>query len=533
MNADENILQLPCVVLKSRQLLPQDSAIYYVVDEKSIVWYVGKTKKLRTRWTGKNHHRFYQLQKQKKKLFSIYYELVPESQLDTLEQKRIEQYNPLLNRTKVKDKKLHLTETLLRETLHTIAPYCFVLGEEPPRKLDPKLIEDSISWRDNWRVQKTVLPLNIIHICINMQELKEVFNDSMQAFRFVRNLFKKRLNYSDNWACKGDKETEKATGIVFLRRLLVNGFAIEIYEVRPEALPYIQGYNNVQLAGINIRAVNEVSLDNLKNQCYVRLWGLSKFDKSEDSSYQRFFSRTLERLSPYTKDLIQILFNENLNLNKLQVSTIVSKTLEKKQAKEPVNTNLPVRLANVLAKKEYLKALLIERGINLDCYQVNKYLQLIPKDENFTDSNIYKRMTIYVKSFTYRDLREPGYCCSRIIGGKGVHLQGKNLVDFPYKEVYLAATVDRIFWLLLEPYLSDFAKVRLSEHEGYLAKYYISARKVLAPAMLTVTLNGKWKTDIPFGPPDKISSYLEVVEIIKSRLQQSGIPKLRCSFKLT
>ncbi|MBW4599242.1 MAG: hypothetical protein KME29_06415 [Calothrix sp. FI2-JRJ7] len=126
--------------------------------------YVGKAKNLCVRWKGKRHHRFYQLQKQKKKLFNIYYELVPESKLDTIEQKRIEQYNPLLNRTQVKAKKLHPTETLLRETLHTIAPYCFVLGVEPPRKLDSKFIEDSISWGDNWRVQKTVLSLNVIHI---------------------------------------------------------------------------------------------------------------------------------------------------------------------------------------------------------------------------------------------------------------------------------------------------------------------------------------------------------------------------------
>ncbi|OKH52594.1 hypothetical protein NIES2101_14290 [Calothrix sp. HK-06] len=123
MNADENILQLPYVVLKSRQLLPQDSAIYYVVDEKFIIWYIGKAKNLCARWKGKSHHRFYQLQKQKKKLFNIYYELVPELELDTLEQQRIEQYNPLLNKTKVKAKKLHPTETLLGETLHTMLKF--------------------------------------------------------------------------------------------------------------------------------------------------------------------------------------------------------------------------------------------------------------------------------------------------------------------------------------------------------------------------------------------------------------------------
>ncbi|RUS94710.1 hypothetical protein DSM106972_092450 [Dulcicalothrix desertica PCC 7102] len=298
-------------------------------------------------------------------------------------------------------------------------------------------------------------------------------------------------------------------------------------------MAYIQGYNNVQLAGIDIRTVNDISLYNLKNQCCVRLWGLSKFENNQDSRYQKFFSRTLERLNLYTEDLIKILFNENLNIDRLQASAIVSKILEKKQVKqEVINTNLPIRLANVLAKKEYLKALLIEREIDLDCYQVNKYLQLIPKDENFVDSNHYKRMTIYVKSFSYSDLREPGYRNRPVIGSKGASHQSQNLVAFPYKEAYLLATVDRVFWLLLEPYISDFAKVQLSEDEGYLEKYYISARKTLVPSIITVTLNGRWKANIPFSPHNEISSFVEAVEIIKSPLRESGIPKLRYSFKL-
>lgn len=130
-------------------------------------------------------------------------------------------------------------------------------------------------------------------------------------------------------------------------------------------------------------------------------------------------------------------------------------------------------------------------------------------------------MTLYVKSFLYTNLGEPASRHSLIISNTSVH-----------KEVYLAVTVDRVFWLLLEPYLSDFAKVQLSENEGYVEKYYISARKTLVPSIISVTLNGRWKADIPFGPHNETSSFLELVEIIKSRLQQSGIPKLRCSFKL-
>lgn len=107
MNLDEHILQLPQISIKNRELLPDKSGIYYVLDEKFIVWYVGQAKNLRNRWAGDSHHRLYQLQKQRKKQFTIYYELVAESQLNAIERQRIEQYNPQLNGTKVKVKKLH------------------------------------------------------------------------------------------------------------------------------------------------------------------------------------------------------------------------------------------------------------------------------------------------------------------------------------------------------------------------------------------------------------------------------------------
>ncbi|HEY9850831.1 MAG TPA: hypothetical protein V6D28_15295 [Leptolyngbyaceae cyanobacterium] len=71
MKADEYILQLPHIGLKSRQLLPDRAGIYYVLDEQLLIWYIGQAKNLRTRWLGESHHRFYQLQKQRKKQFII------------------------------------------------------------------------------------------------------------------------------------------------------------------------------------------------------------------------------------------------------------------------------------------------------------------------------------------------------------------------------------------------------------------------------------------------------------------------------
>ncbi|MEH2154195.1 GIY-YIG nuclease family protein [Nostoc sp.] len=532
MNANDFILQLPNISIKNRELLPENSGIYYVLDEQFIVWYVGQAKNLRSRWAGDSHHRLYQLQKQRKKQFFIYYELVAESYLNAMERQRIEEYNPQLNGTKIRTKKLHPTETLLRETLTILAPYSFVLGVEPPRKQDPKLVNDSIHWRDDWRVQKAVLPLNVIHVCINLKELEDFAKDWRDVNRFLKQVFKQRTNYSDNWACKGQRKDEKY-GLFFLRRLLVNGFAIEIYRAAKEALEHIQDYELTQLAGVDMRVVNEDSLVALKNKCLLSVNGIYMSSEKQYHAYEQNRQKAIERLSPYKKDLIKLVFNEHIDISKLKGLLIEHKT------EEESNTNSPNRLRNIIAKKEYFKQLLIERGLNLEQYRVNKYLESIPIDDNYVDSMKDKRMTIFVKTFL-GNLKEPiSYMVIKLENGKTTTIgrgnfihgaKGSTLQGSLYKEVYLAATVDRVFWLVLEPYLSDFAQVKLNEEEGYISKAYVSPRKFLVPAMLSVSLNGKWRADIPFGPKDEMS-YSEVVDIIKSRLQESGIPKLRFSFK--
>lgn len=523
MDTTEDILQLPHIGLNSRALLPEQSGIYYVLDETSIIWYIGQAQNLRSRWAGDSHHRLYQLQKQRKKQLTIYYEILAKSQLDAIERQRIENYNPQLNGTKVKKKNLHPTETLLRETLVILAPYSFVLGVESPRKEDIKFIQDCTDWRDNWRIQKAVLPLNVIHVGINLNELEAAFQDGISAIPFLRKVFRKRSNYSNDWDCKGEKTFEKF-GRLLLRRLLVNGFAIEIYEARQEAVEYIQCYELTQLAGVNIRTVNEASMAVLKNKCLLGFVGMYVHSDKENHPYQELCRRAIERISPYKEDLVKLIFNEELETSKLQILPTALKT----KVESP--TGLPVRLANLAAKKEYLKSLLTERGLDLRRYQINKYLERIPRDESYVESNHDRRMIVYVKSFIYGDLRQPIYYTEKIQGSQGLIHQLPNLLNCPYKEVYLTSTVDRALWLLLEPYLSDFAKVELKEEEGYINKVYVSVRKFLVPAMLTVTLNGKWKADIPFGPKDNMSCS-EVANIIKSRLQDSGIPKLKFLFK--
>ncbi len=172
MIADAVILTLPKVFLQAKQILPDYSGIYYVLDENNNVWYIGKAKNIRQRWQGKAHHRIYQLEAQKRKHFTIYYEQVSETQLDNIEKQRIEKYHPHLNASSVKTKKVRPTETLLRETIAAIADFAFIVGVEPPRKEMPS--QTGI----NWLFQKKLLGLNVIHINLATKEIRRRLQDS-------------------------------------------------------------------------------------------------------------------------------------------------------------------------------------------------------------------------------------------------------------------------------------------------------------------------------------------------------------------
>ncbi|TAF03131.1 MAG: hypothetical protein EAZ77_17800 [Nostocales cyanobacterium] len=493
MNIDNFISQLPYLPLKNRDNLPEKSGIYYIIDDQSIIWYIGKSQNLRSRWAGKSHHRIYQLEKQRKRVFTVYYEFVDETQLDIVEIKRIEYYNPLLNGTIVKAKKLRPTETLLRETLAAIAPYSFILGVEPPRKDDPNFVAKCQSYSSDRRTQKSVLPLSVIHICINLEEFK--IEKQKTVFTFLRNVFKKRFNYSTNWSLHPDTKRYERYGTFLTRRLLVNGFAIEVSMVHKEVLEKIQGYEFTQIAGIDVKVVNENTLNILKDTCKINELGISVYSPNKNSPaadhFDKFDNQALKRLTIYKEDVIKLLFNEDLNLCKLQTLPT--------ESKPPVedNNSLSSRLVNLAAKKIYLHNLLTERGIDLNCYQVNKYLERIPTDNNYVDNNSDRTMTVYVKSFLH--------------------------------PLYLEATVDKAFWLLLEEYLSDFTKLSLNQDEGCLKG---KLGKSLPSGKISITLNGKWKTDIPFGTKDNMS-YTEVVNIITQRLNSSGISKLKFSFSMS
>ena len=285
--ADVDILTLAKVVLQARQMLPEYSGIYYVIDETNNVWYIGKAKNIRKRWQGKAHHRIYQLEAQKKQHFTIYYEPVRESQLNSTEKQRIEKYLPHLNATPVKTKNLRPTETLLRETLVAIADFAFILGVEPPRK------EMQSQTGLYWLLQKKSLELDIIHIGLDFTALKKKFNPELEEYNaLIKKIFITRKAYAQKW--------EIFHSFSFMYRIVFYGYVIEINSLNSflpqEVLSFFE-YSQTTLASESIKSWTPESL--------------AKIQKQVDQEKQ--YAVHFKRLNPYTSDLIKPIFNEPIN----------------------------------------------------------------------------------------------------------------------------------------------------------------------------------------------------------------------------
>jgi predicted GIY-YIG superfamily endonuclease len=290
---DKAILGLAKVSLQEKHLLPEYSGIYYVLDETNIVWYIGQAKNINKRWQGKTHHRLYQLKAQKKKQFTIYYENVSESQLDSIEKQRIEQYHPLLNTSPVKKQKVRPTETLLRETLAAISDSAFILGVEPPRQEIANNIHE-------WLAKKKVLNLKIIHICLDLTLFRDRFKpESIEEEEgIIKTSFTSRKAYAQKW--------EKPIPLLSIYRLYVNGYAIEVNSMSlflSKDIEKLYQYDRTTLAQESIQVLTPESLAQIQQQI------------GDKNIY-------IKRLNPYTSDLIEPLFNETIEQESIQKSLL-------------------------------------------------------------------------------------------------------------------------------------------------------------------------------------------------------------------
>ncbi|WP_206755809.1 MULTISPECIES: GIY-YIG nuclease family protein [Cyanophyceae] len=506
--ADAVILELPKVTLQAKQLLPEYSGIYYVLDESKNVWYVGQAKNIRNRWQGKAHHRFYQLEVQKKKHFTIYYEQISESQLDSVEKQRIEKYHPHLNSSPVKTKKVRPTETLLRETITAIADFAFLLGVEPPRKE----IQSQISI--DWLAQKKLLELSVIHVCLDIDILKEKFQpDSINEQEAVlKAAFSSRKAYASKWENLH----------YFIYRLWVNGYVVEVnYWSRwcPKEEPQgIREYTETTLAQESIRALTPESLGKIKNQAD---------EKSQSALY-------LKRLNPYSSDRIKPLFNEPVDRE--TAKTLMAKISEDYKAGLRGIGSRSRLIKSKLISSEFMtiEELLIERGIDPQKYSTGGVI-------NFGYAG--ERMGLWIKCFS-ADMKIPYQYVMDVNNRKHpsyntaygiLNNQKTRAASYQFDIVYLLSSVDKKGWLLVEEYLKDFAipaATKLSNGEGYVEKFYISARKYIVPAKVNIKLETiGYSAWIPFGLNEEFSTFVSAKGEIRKRLENSGLPAVKLAFK--
>ncbi|GAB4525998.1 MAG: hypothetical protein Tsb0014_05880 [Pleurocapsa sp.] len=500
MIADANILNLPKISLEFKELLPENSGIYYVLDEDKLVWYIGQAKNLRKRWQGKNHHRFYQLEIQSKKKFTIYWEQIQESRLNQLEKQRIEKYHPHLNASPVKTKKVHPTETLLRETIVAISDFAFILGIEPPRKdIESKIGHYSLA-------KKEVLNLNIIHICLDNNVLDDIYQTKSIEERAAikKKIFTTRKAYASKWEAF-------SLNSKFMVRLFVNGYAVEVTywsrwnTTNDNNLEYI----NTSLAKEYIRA--------LRPECLARL----KQQGDKNKSYYLY----LQRIKPYTSDLISLMFNETIDIPSIkQKITKVSQVY--KQGKRGVGSRSKSINAEIT-----IDELISSRGIDIQKYSQGGIIPMSGRD----------RIGLYIKCFSV-DLKKPRLVKLSNSIEVPAHVPAWGIINNQetqsscrdFDTVYLLYGVERKAWLLVEEYLQDFAKpsLKLNNGESYIRRFYVSARKYITPAKVNIKLNKmQYSAWIPFGMTEEYPTFEAAQEEIKNRLSKADLPNLKMIFE--
>ncbi|MEA5535920.1 hypothetical protein [Crocosphaera sp. XPORK-15E] len=183
------------------------------------------------------------------------------------------------------------TETLLRETIAKMADFSFILGVEPPRK------EIDFSMSSEWLIHKKVLGLSVIHIGLNFVDFRDKFNpESLEEdAALIKKIFMSHKAYAKKW---------ESVPLASLYRLYVNNYAIEVNSLIffiSEQLEEFQDYHQTKLAEESIKALTPESL--------------SKIQQQTDS--KSHLNLHLQRLIPYTSDLISLVFNESIDKEKI------------------------------------------------------------------------------------------------------------------------------------------------------------------------------------------------------------------------
>lgn len=147
MSAFIDPLQLPSVHLSELKNLPNCTAIYFVIDSRNRILYVGQATNLSARW--KNHHREYQLGKINKDFpIRIAWQVWNKDGLNEAEKHLIKIYQPLLNGTQVNLPVTVPSELIVRGFLKTFSRRLILIGVQPKNADELSNIYLKYDWTD-------------------------------------------------------------------------------------------------------------------------------------------------------------------------------------------------------------------------------------------------------------------------------------------------------------------------------------------------------------------------------------------------
>ncbi|MBD2513982.1 GIY-YIG nuclease family protein [Nostoc sp. FACHB-973] len=142
-----NPFQLPSVHLSQVKELPSCTAIYFAIDSKNRVLYIGQAINLLSRW--KNHHREHQLQEIDKDFsVRIAWQAWNEEGLSEAEKFLINSFQPLLNGTEVKTPTTIPSEFILRDLLKLLSRRLIIIGVQPKSNKELPNIHLKYDWKD-------------------------------------------------------------------------------------------------------------------------------------------------------------------------------------------------------------------------------------------------------------------------------------------------------------------------------------------------------------------------------------------------
>jgi hypothetical protein len=129
---------LPSLIISERQRLPSLSAIYFAVACDQVL-YVGLAKNLQSRW--QNHHRFPQLDAiSKRHEVRLFWLSCTQESLNSLERAYIDYYCPILNQTKVPERRIVPSFQMLTLSLKKLHTRVIGLGVCPANNQELKKV---------------------------------------------------------------------------------------------------------------------------------------------------------------------------------------------------------------------------------------------------------------------------------------------------------------------------------------------------------------------------------------------------------